>query len=73
MSDDKLQNLLSAGDVQKSQYKLIYQSEVIPRTTIGWFYNLKPELADKFRGDPRLQAGGNGGGGGRHLGFRRFG
>ena len=22
---------------------------MIPRTTIGWFYNLKPELADKFR------------------------
>jgi phosphonate transport system substrate-binding protein len=49
VSDDKVQSLLSSGDVQKSQFKIIYQSEVIPRTTIGWFYNLKPELADKIR------------------------
>jgi phosphonate transport system substrate-binding protein len=50
VSDDKLQSLLSDGDIQKSQFKIIYQSEVIPRTTIGWFYNLKPELADTIRG-----------------------
>jgi phosphonate transport system substrate-binding protein len=49
VSDDKVQSLLSDGDIQKSQFKIIYQSEVIPRTTIGWFYNLKPELADKIR------------------------
>jgi phosphonate transport system substrate-binding protein len=49
VSDDKVQSLLSNGDIQKSQFKIIYQSEVIPRTTIGWFYNLKPELADKIR------------------------
>jgi len=49
VSDDKVQSLLSSGDIQKSQFKIIYQSEVIPRTTIGWFYNLKPELADKIR------------------------
>lgn len=49
ISDDKLQTLLEDGRVEKSKYKMIYQSEVIPRTTIGWFYNLKPELADKLR------------------------
>jgi phosphonate transport system substrate-binding protein len=49
VSDDKVQSLLSDGDIQKSQFKIIYQSEVIPRTTIGWFFNLKPELANKIR------------------------
>jgi phosphonate transport system substrate-binding protein len=49
ISDDKLQTLLASGDVKPTDYKQIYQSAVIPRTTIGWFYNLKPELADKIR------------------------
>jgi len=49
ISDDKLQSLLAKGDVTASQYKVIYQSQVIPRTTIGWFYNLKPELAAKLK------------------------
>jgi len=35
--------------VTKDQFRAVYQSEVIPRMTIGWFYNLKPELADKIR------------------------
>jgi len=26
-----------------------YQSKVIPSTTIGWFYNLKPQLAEQVR------------------------
>jgi phosphonate transport system substrate-binding protein len=45
VSDDKLQSLLALGDVAPSDFRMIYQSEVIPRTTIGYFYNLKPELA----------------------------
>jgi phosphonate transport system substrate-binding protein len=49
ISDDKLQTLLKSGDVHTSEYRVIYQSEVIPRMTIGWFYNLKPELAEKIR------------------------
>jgi phosphonate transport system substrate-binding protein len=49
VSDDKLQTLVDDGDIEKSQYKVIYQSDVIPRTTIGYFYNLKPELAAKIR------------------------
>ena len=49
VSDDRLQGLVEDGTVQKSQFKVIYQSDVIPRTTIGWFYNLKPEVADKIR------------------------
>ena len=49
ISDDKLQSMLKSGDIKSSDYRVIYQSEVIPRLTIGWFYNLKPELADKIR------------------------
>jgi phosphonate transport system substrate-binding protein len=49
ISDDKLQTLLASKDVAPTDYKIIYQSSVIPRTTIGWFYNLKPELAAKVK------------------------
>jgi len=47
VSDDKLMSLVASGDVDKTKYKVIYQSAVIPRTTIGYFYNLKPDLAQK--------------------------
>jgi phosphonate transport system substrate-binding protein len=49
ISDDKLQSLLAKGDVTADSYRIIYQSQVIPRTTIGWFYNLKPDLAAQLR------------------------
>jgi phosphonate transport system substrate-binding protein len=47
LSDDKLESLLKSGDIQESDYRVIYQSEVIPRLTIGYVYNLQPELAEK--------------------------
>lgn len=34
--------------LDKSMYKMIYQSDVFPRMTIGYFYNLKPETAAKL-------------------------
>ena len=49
VSNDKLQSMIDNGKIQKSQVKIVYQSDVIPRTTIGWFYNLKPDLAAKVR------------------------
>jgi phosphonate transport system substrate-binding protein len=49
ISDDKLQSLLASGDVAASDYRIVYRSEVIPRTTIGWFYNINPDLAAKIR------------------------
>jgi phosphonate transport system substrate-binding protein len=49
ISDDKLQSLLKRGKVAATDYRIIYTSDVIPRTTIGWFYDLKPELAEKLR------------------------
>ncbi|HKD37694.1 MAG TPA: PhnD/SsuA/transferrin family substrate-binding protein [Pirellulales bacterium] len=48
LSDDKLQSLLKLGDVKEANYRVIYHSEVIPRLTIGYVYNLRPELADKI-------------------------
>ena len=49
ISDDKLQSLLKSGDVKTSDYRVIYQSGVIPRLTIGYVYNLQPELAAKLK------------------------
>jgi phosphonate transport system substrate-binding protein len=47
LSDDKVQSLSKAGTIKPSDYRMIYQSEVIPRLTIGYVYNLQPELAAK--------------------------
>jgi phosphonate transport system substrate-binding protein len=49
VSDDKLKSMTSAGDVSASSYRTLFSSGVIPRLTIGYFYNLKPELADKIK------------------------
>jgi len=49
VSDEKLQALLDKGTIDASRFKMIYQSPVIPRTTIGYFYNLNPTLADQIR------------------------
>jgi phosphonate transport system substrate-binding protein len=49
VSDEKLQSLLDKGTIEASQFKMIYQSPVIPRTTIGYFYNLNPTLAAQIR------------------------
>jgi phosphonate transport system substrate-binding protein len=48
ISDDKLQALLKKGKVSESDYRIIYKSDVIPRTTVGYFYNLNPQLAAKI-------------------------
>jgi phosphonate transport system substrate-binding protein len=57
VSNDKLQSMIEDGKIQKSQVKIIFQSDVIPRTTIGWFYNLKPELAEKVKDSILAYAG----------------
>lgn len=49
VSDDKLKSLEEEGKIAASDYRIIYRSDVIPRTTIGWFYNLKPEVASTVR------------------------
>jgi len=49
VSDEKLESLLAKDTVEAAQYRVIYQSPVIPRTTIGYFYNLNPVLAEQLR------------------------
>jgi len=48
LSDDKLQSLLKKGKIKESDYRVIYESAVIPRVTIGYVYNLQPGLAAKI-------------------------
>lgn len=48
ISDDKLQSLLKSGRVKPSDFRTIYKSQVIPRFTIGYVYNLQPDLAAKI-------------------------
>ena len=48
VSDDKLQSMLEKGQIKTLAYRTIYQSDVVPRTTVGYFYDLKPELAAKI-------------------------
>jgi phosphonate transport system substrate-binding protein len=45
LSDDKVHSMLKKGNIKPDDYRVIYQSQVIPRLTIGYIYNLKPELA----------------------------
>jgi phosphonate transport system substrate-binding protein len=47
LSDDKVQSMQKAGSLSPADYHIVYQSEVIPRLTIGYVYNLQPELAAK--------------------------
>ncbi len=49
VSDDKVQSLMDKGTISPSEFKTIYQSPVIPRTTIGCFYNLNPTLVEQLR------------------------
>jgi phosphonate transport system substrate-binding protein len=47
LSDDKVRSMLKNGSLEPTDYRVIYQSEVIPRLTIGYVYNLDPTLAAK--------------------------
>ncbi|HEY2588065.1 MAG TPA: PhnD/SsuA/transferrin family substrate-binding protein [Tepidisphaeraceae bacterium] len=49
VSDDKLKSMVASGALDASKFKVIYESPVIPRTTIGYFYNLEPALAEQLR------------------------
>ncbi|MGD9724102.1 MAG: PhnD/SsuA/transferrin family substrate-binding protein [Pirellulales bacterium] len=45
LSADKIQSMLQDGSLKKSEIRVVYESQVTPRLTIGHIYNLKPELA----------------------------
>ena len=47
LSDDKVQRMLKSGKLKESELRFIYDSQVIPRLTIGHVYKLAPELTAK--------------------------
>jgi phosphonate transport system substrate-binding protein len=49
LSDDKVQSMQEDGKLQSTDFRTIFQSEVIPRLTLGYVYNLKPELAEQIK------------------------
>ncbi len=49
VASDMLQRAISAGEITKNDYRVLYESESFPTAAIGYAYNLKPELADKIR------------------------
>jgi len=49
VSDDRLQSQLNKAHIKATDFRIIYQSPVIPRTTIGYVYNLQPGLAAKIQ------------------------
>lgn len=44
VSSDKLRSMTRKGEVSDKSYRIIYESEVIPRFAVCYSYNLKPEL-----------------------------
>lgn len=48
LSADKLASMLADGEIEESAYRLIYESQVIPRRTIGHIHQLSPELAGQI-------------------------
>jgi phosphonate transport system substrate-binding protein len=49
VSSDRLQRMIDSGSISQDQFRVIYESQVVPRTTIGWFYNLNPDVAAKVK------------------------
>lgn len=49
LSHDKLQSMIASGEVEKDAFRLIYESQIIPRRAIGYIHSLKPELAEKIQ------------------------
>ncbi len=48
LSADKLRGMLDEGEISASDYRVIYESQVIPRLTFGYSHKLQPELAAKI-------------------------
>lgn len=45
LSADKIETMLADGSLNKTDFRVIYESPIIPRLTIGYIYNLPPKLA----------------------------
>jgi phosphonate transport system substrate-binding protein len=48
LSHDKLSEMLAGGEIKPAQFRVVYESRVIPRLTIGHVWNLKPDLAEQM-------------------------
>jgi phosphonate transport system substrate-binding protein len=49
VASDMLNRGLAHGDFKESQIRVIYASKAFPTASIGYVYNLKPELAAKIK------------------------
>jgi phosphonate transport system substrate-binding protein len=49
IASDVLARLVNTGEVDKAAIATIYESESFPPATIGFAYNLKPELQDAIQ------------------------
>jgi len=49
LSADKLAEMLAEGTLKRSDYRVLYESQVIPRLTIGHLHNLAPQLSEQIR------------------------
>jgi phosphonate transport system substrate-binding protein len=49
VANDVLKREISSGLIKPEQFRSIYKSADFPTASIGYVYNLKPELADKIR------------------------
>lgn len=47
LSNDKLQSMIAKGEIEKDAFRLIYESQIVPRRTIGYIHCLQPDLANK--------------------------
>ncbi len=49
VAKDMLERAENSGEVKRSAYRILYESESFPTASLGMAYNLKPELASKIR------------------------
>ena len=49
VASDMLARAESRDDIQKDQYRVIYESERFPPAALGYVYRLKPDLAEKIK------------------------
>jgi phosphonate transport system substrate-binding protein len=49
VASDMLAHAIAHGDIKPNAYRTIYTSESFPTASLGYIYNLKPELAQKVK------------------------
>jgi phosphonate transport system substrate-binding protein len=49
VASDVLQRMIDKGEIQEGAIRTVYESERFPPATIGYVYNLKPEICTEIR------------------------